>query len=46
MATAYVRLRDANPAVNPGWMDEQDWLKEVEKTPKDLDRLIRVTIGE
>jgi hypothetical protein len=39
-----VRLRDANPKINPGWMTQEAWDAEVAKNPK-LDRLVRIDIG-
>jgi hypothetical protein len=41
----YVRLKDANPAVNPGWMSQEQWDAEVAKTPKDLNRKVRIEIN-
>ena len=43
---AYVRLNDANPAVNPGWMTQEPWEKEVAKNPKDLNRKVRIVVPE
>lgn len=39
-----VRLRDANPTINPGWMALDRWLAEVAKAHGDLDRLVRTDI--
>lgn len=48
----YVRLKEANPAVNPGWMTQAEWEAEVEKSPKNdprdprgVNRLVRITVG-
>ena len=43
--TKNVRLRDANPIINPGYMTQEQWNAEVAKTPKNLDRLVRITIN-
>lgn len=42
----YVRLRDANPAVNPGWMSQVQYDTEVAKTPKDLERRVKINYPE
>jgi hypothetical protein len=44
--TRFVRLKDADPRVNPGWMTQEEWNKEVAKNPKDLSRRVRITITE
>jgi hypothetical protein len=42
----YVRLRDANPAVNPGWMPQELYDAEVAKNPKDLERRVKINYPE
>ena len=46
MSEHYVRLMDANPAVNPGWMSQEEWDKEVAKNPKDLNRRVKIKMSE
>jgi len=46
MTVQYVRLKDANPAVNPGWMSREDWDKEVAKNPRDLNRKVKIDIPD
>jgi hypothetical protein len=42
----YVRLKDCDPEVNPGWMDPEVFAAEVAKTPKDLNRRVKINIGQ
>jgi len=44
MAIKYVRLKDANPAVNPGWMAPEQWAAEVAKNPRDMNRKVKITV--
>lgn len=46
MSEHYVRLKDANPAINPGWMSQEEWDNEVAKNPKDLNRLVKIRIEQ
>ena len=46
MSASYVRLKDANPAVNPGWMTKEEWDDEVAKNPKDLNRRVKVKVSK
>lgn len=43
-ASRNVRLKDANPTVNPGWMTPEQWDKEVRKNPKDLNRKVKIIV--
>ena len=40
----YVRLKDADPDVNPGWMDPADFAAEVAKDPRDLNRKVKIIV--
>lgn len=44
MPDNYVRLKDANPRVNPGWMSQGDWEKAVANTNGDLNKKVRISI--
>ena len=46
MSDHYVRLKDANPAVNTGWMSQEEWDREVAKNPKDLNRRVKIKMSE
>ena len=44
MTTKYVRLKDCDPAVNPGWMEPEQYAAEVAKDSKNLERRVRLTV--